>query len=153
MQVEPSDGSETMPQARHCTGPVTDVMRCFDDLEAARIGHHRFILGKTGSATSISMIRPRAVQAASPHDGAAAVTEDQPLPPPAPAWVPVRDPDVPEPLPILDGDFLEQALHLAAPQLQACACCYPPPSSACLCRLFCRCGCMWQVPNAPRAAP
>jgi len=56
------------------------------------------------------------------------------LPPPALAWVPVRDPDVPEPLLILDGDFLEQALHLAAPQLQAWARGIRRSSSACPCR-------------------
>ena len=54
-----------------------------------------------------------------PSDDGAAPASDQPLPPPAPAWVAVRDPDVPQPLAVLDGDFLQQALRLADAQLQA----------------------------------
>ena len=42
---------------------------------------------------------------------------DGPLPP-APATVPVRDLDALEPLPMLDGDFLAQALLLTPPQLE-----------------------------------
>ncbi len=38
--------------------------------------------------------------------------------PPASAWVRVRDRDDVAVLPMLDGDFLEQALHLSPAQLE-----------------------------------
>ena len=42
--------------------------------------------------------------------------------PPAPACVPISDQDAVPVLPMLDGDFLEQALHLSPSQLAVRAC-------------------------------